>query len=66
MTRLRESGIQSSIHYPPTHRFRAYEASVVLPVTDAVSPRLLTLPLFSTMTDEQIDSVCAALGHALA
>lgn len=67
MTVLRERGIQSSIHYPPTHRFSAYESiPAALPVTDAVTARILTLPLFSTMTTEQVDLVCAALKDALA
>jgi dTDP-4-amino-4,6-dideoxygalactose transaminase len=61
MTRLREAGIQSSIHYPPTHGFRAYASSVSLPVTDAIATRLLTLPLFSTMTLAQVDLVCDEL-----
>lgn len=67
MAWLRARGIQSSIHYPPVHRFTAYrDVSVHLPVTDAVASRLLTLPLFSTMTDEQVDLVCDALMDALA
>jgi dTDP-4-amino-4,6-dideoxygalactose transaminase len=66
MTHLRERGVQSSIHYPPTHRFSAYaDTPAVLPVTDAVAPRLLTLPLFATMTDAQVDRVCDALLEAL-
>ncbi len=66
MTALRAAGIQSSIHYPPTHQFSAYrDAAVSLPVTDAVATRLLTLPLFSSMTDAQVDEVCAALRAAL-
>jgi dTDP-4-amino-4,6-dideoxygalactose transaminase len=67
MTALRARGVQSSIHYPPTHRFSAYASSArTLPVTDAVAARLLTLPLFSTMTATQVDLVCDALLAALA
>jgi dTDP-4-amino-4,6-dideoxygalactose transaminase len=67
MTALRDAGVQSSIHYPPTHRFAAYaEFQTALPVTDAVFPRLLTLPLFATMTAVQVDLVCDALIAALA
>jgi dTDP-4-amino-4,6-dideoxygalactose transaminase len=68
MAALRERRIQSSMHYPPTHRFLAYEgeaAPVSLPVTDAVTARLLTLPLFSIMTTAQVDRVCDALTSAL-
>lgn len=68
MAGLRERGVQSSVHYPPTHRFSAYEgAGVTLPVTDAVAPRLLTLPLGPRMTTDDVDVVLdaleASLGH---
>lgn len=66
MTALRASGVQSSIHYPPTHHFSAYEGvDARVPTTDRVATRLLSLPLFSTMTDAQVDRVCAALEAAL-
>jgi dTDP-4-amino-4,6-dideoxygalactose transaminase len=61
---LRAQGIQTSVHYPPIHRFTAYRelgARRELPRTDAVAERLLTLPLFGHMTEEQIDLVTTAL-----
>ena len=66
-TALDERGIQTSVHYPPIHRFSAYEsrAGRPLPQTDAVAPRLLTLPLYGRMTDEQIEAVTESLLQAL-
>ena len=62
MSAMREEGVQTSIHYPPTHRFSAYIASEAnLPVTDRVASRILTPPLFSTMTEAQVDLVCDVL-----
>jgi dTDP-4-amino-4,6-dideoxygalactose transaminase len=53
---LAEAGIQTSVHYPPIHRFSAYAdaASRPLPQTDAISQRLVTLPLFAHMEDQQV------------
>ncbi|MEI8259523.1 MAG: DegT/DnrJ/EryC1/StrS family aminotransferase [Deltaproteobacteria bacterium] len=66
MTSLREARVQTSIHYPPTHRFTAYAGlSHPLPVTDAIADRILTLPLYSTMTLSQVDLVSDALRTAL-
>lgn len=55
--------IQTSVHYPPIHRFSAYAAfaSRSLPNTDAVADRILTLPLFPHLRDEQVDAVIDAL-----
>ena len=65
---MRERGIQTSVHYPPIHRFSAY-ANVVparsLPETERVAERILTLPLFAHMRDEQVDAVSEALVTAL-
>ena len=60
---LRERGIQTSLHYPPIHRFTAYAAASErpLPVTEDVSGRLVTLPLFSHMSEEQVDLVLEAV-----
>lgn len=64
---LRSRGIQTSFHYPPIHRFSAYAAEgeeVVLPVTEHVAERLVTLPLFGTMTDVQFDTVVEGVRSA--
>ena len=70
---LAARGIQTSVHYPPIHRFSAYRelATRPLPRTDDVGERLLTLPLFPHMTEAQVDEVADALvdtldGHAAA
>jgi len=60
--------IQTSIHYPPVHQFSYYRErwpAVVLPVTEAVAPRLLTLPLYPAMRNGDVDEVCAAVRAAL-
>jgi dTDP-4-amino-4,6-dideoxygalactose transaminase len=58
-------GIQTSVHYPPIHTFSAYSSKRRLPRTDAVAPRLLTLPLYGSMTDEQVDAVIEAMAQTL-
>ena len=67
MAALADQGIQTSIHYPPIHRFSYYRGlwptdfDHGLPQTEEVAPRLVTLPLFPTMTAEQLDRVVAAV-----
>ncbi|MEW6405397.1 MAG: DegT/DnrJ/EryC1/StrS family aminotransferase [Chloroflexota bacterium] len=66
---LRDAGIQTSIHYPPIHQFTYYTKlypEVSLPQTEQVAAREVTLPLFPSMTDEQVDLVVAAVKQALA
>ena len=66
MAGLREDGIQTSIHYPPIHQFSFYREHVLrepvhLPLTESVAQRELTLPLFPTMTEEQVERVVERL-----
>jgi len=68
MRALREEGIQTSIHYQPVHRFTYYAQQVPsartnLPHTEQWAQRELTLPLFPTMTNEQIDMVINAVSR---
>jgi dTDP-4-amino-4,6-dideoxygalactose transaminase len=63
---LLEAGVQTSVHYPPTHTFAAHQASTAdVAVTDSVAPRLLTLPLYPHMEDAQVDRVVELLASAL-
>ena len=68
ITGLRRNGIQSSIHYPPFQEFTAYRASSLAetPIALDVSKRELTLPLFPTMTCDQVELVCSTLNGLLA
>ena len=64
---LVERGIQTSVHYPPIHRFRAYREFAtrrVLPRTEAVGERLVTLPLFPHMSNDQVWAVTDAVASA--
>lgn len=63
---LHERGVQTSLHYPPAHRFAIYAGQHELPLTDAYAARAITLPLFATMTDAQQDLVVEALSDAVA
>jgi len=67
---MRERGIQTSVHYPPIHRFSAYAegagARRELPATDAIAGRVLTLPLYPHLQDDQVEAVAGGLLEALA
>jgi len=64
--RLKARQIQTGIHYPvPAHLQEAcaplgYKAGD-FPVTEAAAPRLLSLPMFAELSDEQIDYVANAI-----
>lgn len=60
---MSSQGIATEVHYPtPDHRqpFIA-DTDVILPVTDSKHGRILSLPCFPELTDDEIDAVCIAL-----
>jgi dTDP-4-amino-4,6-dideoxygalactose transaminase len=56
MENMKSQGIQTSIHYPPIHHFTAYQniTNSILPVTENVVGREVTLPLYPAMSDEDV------------
>ena len=68
MAGLRDRGIQSSIHYRPIHTFSNFVGTGgdrhPLPLTDMIGGRELTLPLYPSMTEQQVELVCDTL-HSL-
>jgi len=67
MAGLKDQGIQSSIHYPSFQGFTAYRKAGLpdTPIASDISSRELTLPLFPTMTFEQVEFVCSTLRSLL-
>jgi dTDP-4-amino-4,6-dideoxygalactose transaminase len=62
---LTAEGVQTSIHYPPAHRFELYaRKATTLPVTEEYARRTISLPLFPHMSGEQTLLVVAALERA--
>jgi len=55
---LERNGITCKVYFEPIHRnefYTAYLRNVELPVTDSVSRRVLTLPMFPGLTRDEMD-----------
>ena len=67
MNRLKEKGIQTSIHYPSFKDFSYYKkyCSSALKNVDEISKRVLTLPLYPELSLKMVDEVLDALMGAL-
>lgn len=64
---LHDNGVQTSVHYPSVHKFSIYNAmNAVLPVTEYISDNEITLPMYASLTEEQISYICDLYGKAVA
>lgn len=64
---LKQRGIQSSIHYPSFRDFTAYAHAGLAetPIADDISHRELTLPLYPTMTEDELRLVVSSLKESI-
>jgi dTDP-4-amino-4,6-dideoxygalactose transaminase len=64
--RLRAHGVATAVHYPVSdHRQRLTgEDGVSLPVTEAATSEVLSLPCFPELESHEVEAVCAALSSA--
>jgi dTDP-4-amino-4,6-dideoxygalactose transaminase len=65
---LEQKGVGTLIHYPiPPHKQRAYsqlQLTTQLPIAEALSSRVLSLPIGPHLSDSQVDEVVAAVRAA--
>lgn len=64
--RLRDAGVQTSMHYPPLHLTRAFgsQPRLRLTVTEDYAARTVTVPLFPHMSAMQCSHVIEAVARA--
>ncbi|MDD3856818.1 MAG: DegT/DnrJ/EryC1/StrS family aminotransferase [Methanoculleus sp.] len=67
--KLKERGIQTSIHYPPIHLFTYYrrlpwDTRGSLPKTEFIGEHEMTLPLYPGMTDDEVEYICTSIDEA--
>jgi dTDP-4-amino-4,6-dideoxygalactose transaminase len=69
MEGMKARGIQTSIHYPPIHTFTSFREDARgadhLPVTNDIAAREVTLPLYPTLSDDQVKLVVDAARESL-
>jgi len=67
---LKARGVQTSVHYPPVHRFsqywERYGSRAALPRTDDVAAREVTLPLHPLLDESDVAAIAGAVREALA
>ena len=64
--KLHEAGIQTSIHYPAIHKFSIYkEYNSRLPVTEYVTDNEITLPMYASLSNDEIDFITKTLNKVV-
>lgn len=71
MEKMKQQGVQTSIHYPPVHTFSEYarqgglnSADYALAQTEAIGQREVTLPLSPHMNEQHVAEVVEAVKQA--
>ncbi len=63
---LHSAGIQTSVHYPAIHRFSIYKGNnAILPQTEYVTDNEITLPMYASLSFDEIDFIVETLDKAI-
>jgi len=63
---LHAKGIQTSVHYPAVHQFSIYKKySANLSKTDYVTGNEITLPMYSKLTEHDVQYIVESLNSSL-
>jgi perosamine synthetase len=63
---LAQQGIESRVYFPPVHRQPVFAGRLAnVPVTDDLAGRILSLPVHSLLTTDEVADVAASLGAAM-
>lgn len=68
MVSMLHHGVQTSVHYAPVHLFSFYQRKypfTSLPLTEEYSSRELTLPLYPSLKEPEVEHVVQALHNSL-
>lgn len=57
MKKMRESGIETGIHYKPIHKLRLYNKKISLPNTDRISEQIVSLPMHYNLTNDEVSKI---------
>jgi dTDP-4-amino-4,6-dideoxygalactose transaminase len=64
--KLHEGGVQTSLHYPAIHRFSNYKQYARhLPITEFVTDHEITLPMYGSLTSDEVDYICSIIEKCL-
>jgi len=64
--KLHAAGIQTSVHYPAIHKFSIYlDCNASLPTTEYVTANEITLPMYASLSKEEIVLIAETLNQAV-
>lgn len=59
---LQQQGISTGVHYTPIHTYSCYEWDKPLPVAEKAVKKLLSLPMYPTISDDEVATVIKEIG----
>lgn len=62
---IHQSGIQTSMHYPPVHMFSSYKSSTKLNNTEKYGDQSITLPMYSALSESNVIRICDTIKEHL-
>lgn len=61
LAKLRARDIEARVYYTACHQLPMYDSGLHLPVTEEIAARIIALPLYDHMTEEEMNYICETL-----
>jgi|TARA_B110000438_G_scaffold223948_1_gene217640 dTDP-4-amino-4,6-dideoxygalactose transaminase len=61
MKKMKQSGIETGIHYKPVHKMSLYQKNVNLPITNQIENEIVSLPTHPNLTDNDIEKIVSCV-----
>jgi dTDP-4-amino-4,6-dideoxygalactose transaminase len=58
---MKSAGVECGVHFKPLHLMKAYEGLIYLPKTELVGEMTVSLPLYDSLTNNQIEYIATAV-----
>jgi perosamine synthetase len=58
-------GIETGIHYKPIHTMTFYKSKKSLPITEKISKKIVSIPIHSNLTDENVERIIKAVNSSI-
>jgi perosamine synthetase len=63
---VEDAGVGTAVHYPrPIHRQPAFDTTVSLPVSESICGRVMSLPVYPSLTGAELDRIVDAVAAAV-
>ena len=65
MQKLKQNGIETGIHYRPIHTMSMYKSKRILPISEYVGKKIISLPTHPNLTNRDVTKIISLINKII-